>query len=381
MRSSAQKRESRGGGLKAAMRRLPCRGKHSTAGRYVASWAGAFLAAATLAAVSSPPAAAEGGSSIAGAPVVAYGVHETGDTSNGGQGEFHWYCEDVGSLNRNSFWQLPVTVGDHVTIDWGAVILGSTCLTVYPIGTNDYGVPTAEPEESTQQGSNGKQEMNFTAPATGSLILDFAAKGLYSGCTTCAGPYEFTAYVKHALQIALATPTPLYSNSTVTATVTQNTGAPIPNGLALTLRAQDEGAGLYEATATTTNGVASFPLALPASAIGDEVTIVVVRSEDSQYAEGVSNTVSATVEAPPSPPTTTVQAPPPPPTRAKSVAKGHAHHRSKHRKRGHHRQHHRRHRRRRHHRRHKRHRHERRRPLNHCELQGEYEQRGGRICA
>lgn len=331
------------------------------ASRYSTTWAGAFVAASALAAAGSPPAAAEGGPTIAAAPLVSYGAHEIGDTTNGGQGEFHWYCEDQLGLNRNSFWQLPVTVGDHVTIDWGAVLPQSTCLTIYPIGTNDYGVSTAEPEESTEQGSNGKQEMKFTAPVSGNLIMDFAATALYSGCTSCAGPYEFTAYVQHALQITLSAPSPLLTNSTVTAAVTQNTGAPIPNGLALSLRAEYGEAPVYEATAATSNGIASFPLALPSSVIGGEVTIAVSHGEDSQYAEATSNAISGTVQAAPLP----IAATPP--------AKRHVHRKSKHHRGRHHRRNHRR----RHRGRHPRHRHKHHRPPNHCELQGEYESTGG----
>ncbi|HEX8754072.1 MAG TPA: hypothetical protein VF731_11720, partial [Solirubrobacterales bacterium] len=148
-------------------------------------WIGALTALAASLTVAVPSAAAEGGQTIVTAPTVSFGIHETGDTSKGGKGRFSYGCEWWGSATLNSFWQLPVTVGDQVTIDWGAVINGSTCLSVYPIGTNDYGLQNARPEEGTEQGSNGKQEMKFTAPASGNLILDFAAEEFHSGCTDC----------------------------------------------------------------------------------------------------------------------------------------------------------------------------------------------------
>jgi hypothetical protein len=262
------------------------------------------VAAVAVLAAGAAPAAAEGGQSISGAPVVAYGIHETGNTANGGKGEFHWSCGDQFDLNRNSFWQLPVTVGDHVTVDWGAVILDSTCLTVYPIGTNDFGLQAAKPEESTEQGSNGKEEMKFAAPASGNLILDFAATELYSGCTDCAGPYDFTALLQHALQASLSTPTLLRTNSTVTATVSQNTGSQVPNGLVFWLLAKWYEHGerqTYEATAGTLSGVVSFPLALPLSAAGHNVTIEVGRAEDAGYTEVLSNPVTARAEWPAQP--------------------------------------------------------------------------------
>lgn len=246
-----------------------------------------------------PPAAAEGGQSISGSPLVAYGLHESGNTANGAKGEFQSNCGEQFGLNRNSFWQLPVTVGDQVTIDWGAVILDSTCLTVYPIGTNDFGLQSARPEESTEQGSNGKQEMRFVAPASGNLILDFAATELYSGCTSCAGPYEFTATLQHTLQLSLAVPPVIRPNSTVTAAVTQNTGTPVPDGVAFVVQAKwysDGETQLYEAAATTAGGAVSFPLALPLSAVGHNVRLKVGRAEDAGYVSVVSNTVTARVE-------------------------------------------------------------------------------------
>lgn len=271
------------------------------------------------------PAYAEGGKTISSAPAIAYGVHETGDTSNGGGGEFGDDCEDQFELNRNSFWQLPVTVGDQVTIDWGAVILDSTCLTVYPIGTNDFGLQSANPEHSTEQGSNGKQEMKFMAPASGNLILNFAATALYSGCTDCAGPYDFTAYVRHSLALNLAVPSTFPATGIATATVSQNTGTPVPDGLTFWLLAKwyEEGERkTYSTTATTAGGVVNFPLALPVTAAGHNVKIQAGRSEDSSYAEVLSNQVTARAEAPP---------PPPPPRRRHRRHRHHHHHHHHHR--------------------------------------------------
>jgi hypothetical protein len=295
-------------------------------GRRRTSWALALAAAATALTLAAPPAFGEGGQSIGGAPVVAYGIHETGNTANGGKGEFDELCEDQFSLNLNSFWQLPVTVGDQVTIDWGAVIPDSTCLTVYPIGTNDFGLQSADPEESTEQGSNGKQEMKITAPASGNLILDFAATALYSGCTDCAGPYDFTASLRHSLQITLNTPAVLPTNGPITATVTQNTGAPVPDGVPFWLLAKWYSNGerqTYETTAGTGGGALSFPLALPYSAVGHNVTIKVGHSEDSGYTEALSNSVTVRASSP-------------------VIPKPHRRHRHKHRHRRHRHHHHRR---------------------------------------
>jgi hypothetical protein len=290
---------------------------------------GTICAAWAVTLVLAPSSAhAEGGKTISSAPLVAYGVHETGDTSNGGGGEFSRDCENQFDLNRNSFWQLPVTVGDQVTIDWGAVILDSTCLTVYPIGTNDFGLQSADPEHSTEQGSNGKQEMKFMAPASGNLILDFAATALYSGCTSCAGPYDFTAYLRHSLALNLTVPSTVPTNGVVTAAVSQNTGTPVPDGLSFWLLAKWYEQGekkSYTTTATTAGGNVNFSLGLPITAAGHNVKFQAGRSEDSGYVEVLSNMVTAQAEAPVLPP------------------RPHRHHRRHHRRHHHHHHHHHRH--------------------------------------
>ncbi len=290
----------------------------------------AVAAATALLSIAAPGAMAEGGKTISAAPVVSYGVHESGDTSTGGEGRFADDCEDQYELNLNSFWQLPVTVGDHVTIDWEAVIPDSSCLTVFPIGTNDFGLQTAHPEESTEQGSNGKQEMKFTAPATGSLILDFAATKLYSGCTDCAGPYGFTALLQHSLQIGLAAPASVPTNGALTASVSQNTGAPVPDGLVFWLLGSWNEGGekkTFSGTGTSSGGNISFPLGLPVTAAGHKVNFKAGRSEDGSYVEALSNPITTEAEAP------VIAAPPAPPR--------HHHHRRHHRRHRHRHRHHR----------------------------------------
>lgn len=297
----------------------------------------ATVVAVGLLGVAVPGAMAEGGKTISAAPVISYGIHETGDTSSGGEGSFHHECEGQFELNLNSFWQLPVTVGDHVTIDWEAVIPDSTCLTVFPIGTNDFGLQTADPEESTEQGSNGKQEMKFTAPASGNLILNFSATKLHSGCTDCAGPYGFTALFQHTLQMTLAAPASVPTNGALTASVTQNTGTPVPDGLVFWLLGSWNEGGekkTFSGTGTSSGGSISFPLGLPVTAAGHKVTFKAGRAEDGSYIEALSNPITTEAEAP-------VLAPAPAPPRQH-------HHRRHHRR--HHRHHHHHHHRHRHHR-------------------------------
>ncbi len=291
----------------------------------------ALLPALALMGAVPATAMAEGGSSIATAPLVTYGLHETGDTSNGGGGTFRDDCEEQSDLNLNSFWQLPVTVGDHVTIDWEAVIPDSTCLNVYPSGTNDFGVANAQPEESSEQNSNGKQEMKFVAPVSGNLILDFAATKLTSGCKSCAGPYSFTALLQHSLSMGFSPVTSVPINGVVTATVTQNTGAPVPDGLVFWLIATWYEHGekeTFQGTGTTSGGTVFFQLGLPESAAGHNIKLLAGRGEDAGYVETGSKSITLKGELP-----AVTPAPTP-----------HRHHRRRHHHRRHHHRHHRHHR-------------------------------------
>ncbi len=143
------------------------------------------------AAVSS--ARATGGASIASAPTVAYGQQEFGNTLT--DNNVHVDCHGW------SYWQLPVTAGDHLTIDFEGQ--GAQNEALYPVGTNDFNVTDTTPVQEATSGENGHQQALYTAERTGMMPLVFYVSQ-EKRCGEVNGPYDFTVYVKHALVLSLA---------------------------------------------------------------------------------------------------------------------------------------------------------------------------------
>ncbi len=142
-----------------------------------------------------PFASAEGGTTIASAPTVAYGQQEFGNTANGGHIETT--CHGAGPLYY-LFWDLPVTIDDSVTIDWEAA-QPRTELELYPIGTTDFNFGSGSNGFQTQTpAGNGKNELSYVASeGSGTVILAFR------NCYYEPGAFSFTAYVTHALTLAV----------------------------------------------------------------------------------------------------------------------------------------------------------------------------------
>ncbi len=126
-------------------------------------------------------ASAEGGTSIAAAPFVPYRQLQTGNTATGG-------VFGNGGIVK-SFWKLHVRAGDKVTIDWEAP--GGTHLEVFAVGTTDFTVAHANPSFNEGVGGSGRNELRFKARVSGAMPMAFATRPEW------AGPYAFTAYVKH----------------------------------------------------------------------------------------------------------------------------------------------------------------------------------------
>ncbi|HEY5053191.1 MAG TPA: hypothetical protein VII45_07245 [Solirubrobacterales bacterium] len=134
----------------------------------------------------SSPAAAEGGTSIAAGPLVPYGQQQFGNTANAGH---------LGGYEIGSFWNLEVIAGDQVTLDWEAK--RGTHLEVFPAGTTDFNFDPGQKFKVQGLNSEGKGELGFTAPQTGTMPMALLTVEEY------AGPYSFTAFVKHGLVLAL----------------------------------------------------------------------------------------------------------------------------------------------------------------------------------
>jgi hypothetical protein len=150
-----------------------------------------ICALGTILLVLAPGAAAEGGASIASAPVVTSGQQEFGNTASGP------LLEDGHGPKLFSFWRLPVTSGDEVTIDWESTN-SSALIHLFPVGTNDFNFdPGSRPQQRQGVGIGDRNEFQFTATETGEMPLVFTTHG------PDGGPYSFTAFVKHALVLAL----------------------------------------------------------------------------------------------------------------------------------------------------------------------------------
>jgi hypothetical protein len=141
-------------------------------------------------------AAADGGTSIAAATPVVFGMPQTGDVRNG-------FKADVQCPTLRSWWALNVTAGDEVTVSWQSDrALGF----VFPVGTTDANLrepafaPSgmqAEPVDPKRQDSGFRATFTITAEATGAMPLQFAMS-TDCGSNRSSGAYGFTATVRPA---------------------------------------------------------------------------------------------------------------------------------------------------------------------------------------
>ena len=143
---------------------------------------------------------ADGGKSIDSAPAIIYGQQEFGNDANGAQNIDQVY---------DSWWTLNVAAGDHITINWEAQLDPQgrgPALLIYAVGTTDYSVGNANPTTYQFLNSNGKNQLRYTAAVDGVMPVDFQADGninlTYEEYPP--GPYDFTAYVQHALVVSLS---------------------------------------------------------------------------------------------------------------------------------------------------------------------------------
>jgi hypothetical protein len=139
----------------------------------------------------------EGGTSIASAPTMVYAQEEFGNTVNGGTAP--WV---PGVLVYSSYWLLPAVAGDRIRIDWEAQdpTNNNVWLDVFPVGTNDFNQPSTSPVASQQIGSGTKSELALSAGVTGTMAMRIRL----TAPTGTGGPYDFTAYVQHALRLGLS---------------------------------------------------------------------------------------------------------------------------------------------------------------------------------
>jgi hypothetical protein len=217
-------------------------------------------------------ASAAGGANIASAPTVVYGQHTFGNTSIG-----EWRKVPA------EYWNLSMKAGDQVTIDWATTDsdYASEAL-VYPAGTTDFSINNVSSLEYYEIGSNNHAEAIFSTGVGGSFPLIFAANHC---CTKNPGPYDFTATIQHALTIALKQYAHIRTTTTIAASANLVDGTPVPDGTGFNLSVTWPNSNHESATYTATSGggAFSFPLVLPASAMGKTATLIVSRPADAQF--------------------------------------------------------------------------------------------------
>jgi len=240
-----------------------------------------------------------GGGTIASGPVVPSGIQQNGNTSS--------FTDVCG--NGYEFWTLQLKQGDLVKITWGDPTAVDT-LALWPAGTLDQDRPTClyasgwsnwaiSPVLTDSNGTPATTRVSQTvATADGSYPLLFLDT---TGAN--AGPYSFTAVVQHAAEVSLPDVSTIPAAGKVTATVVAPDTSPISDpALKLTLNGiwstSPSGPGIAHklATATPTDGAATFTYSLPPSLWGKKIQLRVTGSGASYYS----------AESPPSPVTVSI---------------------------------------------------------------------------
>lgn len=248
-----------------------------------------FVGLALLAAALFPTQAlGAGGATIAEAPTVTFGKQLFGDTLADSKGETLSDCVD-----GESWWSLPVHVGDEVKVDWEG---GADVMQAWGVGTTDFSIHDAPDPQQFDTGSNAKQESFVKATTTGVMPLRFYSEDeegfciLFHSSSVEPGPYDFVATVQHALATALTPlpPTGIYPNSVLTGSASIIDGSPLPDGLIFNLVVKWHSSATKKPTsvaysASTVAGGLAFPLALPAETQGKNVRIVITRPADATY--------------------------------------------------------------------------------------------------
>lgn len=212
----------------------------------------ALLVVTMLVLAAAASAQAEGGAGIASAPTVAFGQQEFGTLAT----------PDAHCVYA-SWWLLPVTTGDSIQIDWEVHNEGIH-LHVWAPGTNEFNFETRESLKLVPN-SNLKAESTFQATQTGDMPMRFAIAEEHCPSVAVPGPYSFTAYVTHALNVALPHVGRLAHQGTLAVGVHNPEGVAI-NNPAIQVALQVKGPGVWRTigTASVANGSAIVHYTVPA---------------------------------------------------------------------------------------------------------------------
>jgi hypothetical protein len=214
--------------------------------------------------VLSSAAMAAGGSSIAAAPTVAYGQQEFGNTATDGAPPTGANQPYAGA---GGWWALPVIAGDALTIDWEGQ--DGAFLSIYSVGTTDFNVRDRDAVVSDDidtffQGSPapaGKSEVHLTAQQSGTMPMNITNYA-YGGKSP--GPYNFIAYVKHAVILALPHVSSLGRAGTLNVQVHNPDGGPITDaGLRVAVEVRIRSHHATIGVASASSGVARVSYKIP----------------------------------------------------------------------------------------------------------------------
>lgn len=217
---------------------------------------------------------AEGGTSIAGAPTVVPGQQEFGNLVNGAV----VHCEgEGGEHTNNSWWLLPVTVGDHVTIDWeepSGTYSSRGGIEVYPVGTTDFNYPQTAHVLVQQLNSNGKNEAGLIAKQSGNMPL-LITSSLYSNLCGTPGPYSFTVNITHTLSVTLPYVRHLKLHGSITVAVHNPEGGAISNPRVHVELQVQHGRGAWRTlgSAAVSNSAAVISYLMPRHLVGQKVVL------------------------------------------------------------------------------------------------------------
>jgi hypothetical protein len=243
-------------------------------------------------------AAASGGASIASAPVVAYGQQEFGNTAtdggtNPGSLSLEQVCSNTGT---NGWWNLPVTAGDAVTVNWEAP--SESYAMAFPVGTTDFNLVGAEAVTHEIVSSNGKAALWFRATVSGTMPFVIGANACPSptrGPGALSGPYSFTAYVKHEVRLSVPHRRVLAPHGTLAVSVHSSEGRPISDpDLQVLVQIQSQGHWRGIGSATANGDVANVPYAVPAGLRGSHAGLRAI-ARGNEYEPASSATVRVRV--------------------------------------------------------------------------------------
>jgi hypothetical protein len=278
---------------------------------------GAVAALAVLVlGISSPAAAFEGGGrSPSQAPTVAIGQRYTGELNN------HRDDANYGGSYEVAFWRLPpVSTRDVVTIDWHSVPYTHSpgqyplCMSLAQ-GIDDFSWGTRFHDSFYECDSNGPAydlsgsgtahtEITVQETTTNTSYLEFFVSAYRTDPAVYeAFPYDFTlGPILHYLDAALKPVERVSATGVIRVAANLATGQPAPDGLPFNLTVTWGNGGIATYTATTSGGVASFQLALPETAFGENATFVASHPADGTYQSAETPKLTVKIAKPKVPP-------------------------------------------------------------------------------